>query len=153
MTESEAIKEVKRHIQFLRENWKPHPDYNVIEALGEAIQALEEVEQYRAIGTVEDVAFYKKCYEEESYEYCGEYGTDTCACKNRMEYLEKKISDYEAIGTTERFRELTEKAEPQKPLNIRPNATLFDCPSCGRTQKILYQGFHCKECGQRLDWE
>ena len=42
MTEAEAIKELERHIQFLRENWKPHPDYNVIEALGMAINALEK---------------------------------------------------------------------------------------------------------------
>ena len=41
MTEQKAIKELERHIQFLRENWKPHPDYNVIEALGMAINALK----------------------------------------------------------------------------------------------------------------
>lgn len=40
MTEQEATKELERHIQFLRENWKPNPDYNVIEALGMAINAL-----------------------------------------------------------------------------------------------------------------
>lgn len=54
MTEQEAVKEIERHIQFLRENWKPHPDYNVIEALGMAITELEEIQQYRAIGTVEE---------------------------------------------------------------------------------------------------
>lgn len=72
------------------------------------------------------------------------------------EAYKDKVQQFEAIGTIERFRELTEKAEPKKPLNIRPNDTLsaiFDCPSCGRTQKIQYQGFHCKECGQNLDWE
>lgn len=42
MTEQEATKELERHIQYLRANWKPHPDYNVIEALGMAINALEK---------------------------------------------------------------------------------------------------------------
>ena len=42
MTEQEATKELERHIQFLRENWKPHPDCIVIETLGMAINALEK---------------------------------------------------------------------------------------------------------------
>jgi len=90
---------------------------NMIEAHGSlpikakkmAIQALEEIQQYRAIGTVEDMAFYKKCYDEESYEYCGEYGTDNCGCKDRIEHLEKKIAEFEEIGTIEEFKALKEK--------------------------------------------
>lgn len=53
MMEGEATKIIEGHIHFLGENWKPHPDFNVIEALKEAIYALEEIQQYRAIGTVE----------------------------------------------------------------------------------------------------
>lgn len=75
------------------------------EALEMVSKAFEELKQYREIGTVEDMAFYKKCYDEESYEYCGEYGTDNCGCKDRMEHLEKKIAEFEAIGTIDEFKE------------------------------------------------
>ena len=48
MTEEEAIKELERHIQYLRETWKPHPDHDVIEALGMAIYALEKQTEKKA---------------------------------------------------------------------------------------------------------
>ena len=60
MTENEVLKEIERHIQFLGDNWKPHPDYNVIEALREALSSLEEIQKYRAIGTVEECEKYKR---------------------------------------------------------------------------------------------
>lgn len=47
MDEQKATKELERHIQYLRENWKPHPDYNVIEALRVAIYALEKQKELR----------------------------------------------------------------------------------------------------------
>ena len=48
MTEQEAIKELERHIQYLRETWKPYPDPDVIEALGMAIYALEKQTEKKA---------------------------------------------------------------------------------------------------------
>ena len=42
MTESEAKKELCAHIEYLKHNWKPHPDYDVLEALNMAINALEK---------------------------------------------------------------------------------------------------------------
>ena len=42
MTESEAIKELKIHIEYLKYNWKPHPDYRVLEALNIGIDSLEK---------------------------------------------------------------------------------------------------------------
>ena len=45
-----------------------------------------------------------------------------------------------------------EKQIAKKPENICRDTGLFDCPVCHRRQVILYQGYHCKECGQRLDW-
>jgi len=137
MTESEARKEIIESGINLGAG-----DYVDIEALEVAAKALEEVEQYRATGLTPSMVhdLIKSCKAHE---------------KNALENAHI-VDEYRAIGTIERFRELTEKAEPKKPLNIRPNDTLaaiFDCPSCGRTQKIQYQGFHCKECGQNLDWE
>ena len=42
MTEQEAINELKRHIKFLKENWKPYPDIKVIDAIEMAIYELEK---------------------------------------------------------------------------------------------------------------
>lgn len=54
MAESEAIKKLKQHFEYLKHAWKPHPDYETMDAIGYAISALEEIQQYRAIGTVEE---------------------------------------------------------------------------------------------------
>ena len=60
MTENEAIKELKEDIS-LYDNEITRldtsigtPDRNLIDALEMAIQALEEIQQYRAIGTVDE---------------------------------------------------------------------------------------------------
>lgn len=42
MTESKAKKELCAHIEYLKHNWKPHPDYDVLEAINIAINALEK---------------------------------------------------------------------------------------------------------------
>lgn len=42
MTESKAIKKLKQHFEYLKHAWKPHPDYETMDAIGYAIQALEK---------------------------------------------------------------------------------------------------------------
>lgn len=42
MTESEASRKLKIHTEYLKYNWKPHPDYDVLEAISIAISALEK---------------------------------------------------------------------------------------------------------------
>lgn len=42
MTEQEAIKKIKNHFDYLKYNWKPHPDYEVLESLRLAISVLEK---------------------------------------------------------------------------------------------------------------
>lgn len=54
MTEQKAIKHLENHLRYLKENWKPHPDYDVLESISMAISALEAEQRYRAIGTVEE---------------------------------------------------------------------------------------------------
>lgn len=42
MTENEAVNKLKQHFEYLKHAWKPHPDYETMEAIGMAIQALEK---------------------------------------------------------------------------------------------------------------
>lgn len=42
MTESEVIKKLKQHFEYLKHAWKPHPDYETMDAIGYAIYALEK---------------------------------------------------------------------------------------------------------------
>lgn len=42
MDEKKAIKTLKHHYDFLRQSWKPYPDPNVLDAIGNAISALEK---------------------------------------------------------------------------------------------------------------
>lgn len=46
-----------------------------------------------------------------------------------------------------------EKQIPKKPNKcVGFSESLFICPTCGRKQPIMYGQYHCKECGQKLDW-
>ena len=42
MVKSEAIKKLRQHFEYLKHAWKPHPDYETMDAIGYAIQALEK---------------------------------------------------------------------------------------------------------------
>ena len=42
MTAKKAIEFLRMHFEYLKERWKPHPDYNVLEAIRFAISALEK---------------------------------------------------------------------------------------------------------------
>ena len=42
MTKNEAIKKLKQHFEYLKRAWKPHPDYETMDAIGYAISALEK---------------------------------------------------------------------------------------------------------------
>lgn len=50
MTENEAIARIRDHFE-VHNDGRPHPRLD--EAVGMAIKALEEIQKYRAIGTVE----------------------------------------------------------------------------------------------------
>lgn len=52
MTESEAIERIRDHFEVHHHDNRPHPLLD--EAVDMAIKALEEVQQYRQIGTVEE---------------------------------------------------------------------------------------------------
>lgn len=117
MTEKEAIEQLKFEREMILfdpstgESYEPvelkiinKDNYKTYIADGIAIKALEEVQQYREIGTVDDfqrLDYLKSRYEDETYDYCGEYGTSECGLKDRV----KKLEEYEAIGTVDEVKE------------------------------------------------
>ena len=96
MTENEAIKVINDKY----ETFFALSTTNVFDiAMATAIKALEEIQQYRAIGTVEQL------------EWCKD-------ASHWKELFKEKLEKYEAIGTIEEFKTLKEKK------NFLPIATI-----------------------------
>lgn len=104
-----------------------------------AIKALEEVQQYRAIGTPEELQDMKNDYAEALSDW----------------------RQYRKIGTLEECRAAVEKQTAKKPtpINYEKYANLVDnaiflrgaywCPHC---KHVVKSGTFCRDCGQKLDW-
>ena len=135
MEESEAIKE----LHGIRPRGGIIPQKRA-EALDVAIQALEEVQQYRAIGTVEELQDMKSNYFEALSDW----------------------RQYRKIGTLEECRAAV-KQTAKKPIfshNLSDTLSVFRC-GCGNTIKVSHDmGImnnnnapnYCSQCGCRLDW-
>jgi hypothetical protein len=122
MTENEAIKKIK---------YRMHTAEHVagecgMEDLEMAIKALEEVQQYRAIGTPEELQEMKKDFAEALSDW----------------------RQYRKVGTLEECRAAVEKQTAKRP-RIMGNAMI--CPSCPRCFKSD-NSTYCPSCGQRIDW-
>lgn len=153
MTENEAIEALR-----LINTSRVHPFYSweeMAEVRDIAISALEEIQQYRKFGTLEE--FYKA---KKYIDLAKNHGTigeviDECA-------------EYEAIGTVKECRKAREKQIPKKPVckpkpyneSVGFNDEWF-CPSCGTYIGYFYEGMdepeqmeYCNECGQHIarDW-
>lgn len=112
----------------------PEPEDYAIE---EAIKALKEVQQYREIGTVEEVKEQKE----------------------NLNIAYQMIGAYELLGTLDKLRESMEKEKPKIPRfdhMLGDRIAKFKCPVCGNyfnydcTDTIV---FFCKKCGQALRME
>lgn len=164
MKEREAIDKLKYHLAMVTFNpmtgeetplWLLSEDeqglYNACEI---AIKALEEIQEYREIGTVDDfqrLDYQRSRYEDETYDFCGEYGTSECNLKDRVE----KLQEYEAIGTVEECQEAVGKQEPKKHEYYGGSEDgRILCPTCKEDLWDLKEcGFNtCPYCGQAIDW-
>ena len=72
------------HFEYLKERWKPHPDYNVLEAIRFAISAIEKQSPKKPI--------MKQYFENLEEEYlccptCGEILTDRMPTDNKTFYF------------------------------------------------------------------
>ena len=135
MTENQAIKILKDE-----KSWES--DDRKIDAFIMGIEALEEIQQYRAIGTVEGYENAIKSYTE-TYILMKEY--------------KSKLQELEAIGTVAEFKALKDKNKPKKVVaKGQGHEADCYCPNCntflGSDQDFCFnQTKHCGKCGQALE--
>lgn len=128
MTENEIIETLEIEKAYM----DSHAGRSQSEALKYAIEAVQEIQQYRAIGTVEQL------------EWCKD-------ASHWKELFKEKLEKYEAIGTVEEFKALKEKSEPKK-IDIWANGEEH-CPFCDKNLTTFYGFANCFSCGQKLDWQ
>ena len=145
MTPEEAI-EILEEVKELDDTLYA---YNAayMEALEVALFALKEIQNYRKLGTLEELARAKKYID-----LAKKHGTigemiDECA-------------EYESIGTVEECREAVEKQKAKKcVIDSCPDHTHYKCPSCGKIHLSIYKcgclilgsiPRFCEYCGQAL---
>nr|DAW76132.1 MAG TPA: Rad50 zinc hook motif [Bacteriophage sp.] len=61
MTAKKAIEFLRMHFEYLKERWKPHPDYNVLEAIRFAISAIEKQIPKKPYKDNENGIYEKEC--------------------------------------------------------------------------------------------
>lgn len=174
MTENEAIEELKYDCNELGKAIPCDTSWgeSFENAYAMAINALEEVQQYRQIGKIstcknaveickamiergidpDNIAEYIK-FEDNLMQR----GYDL---KRLLEMMEKH-KQYCQIGTVEECREAVEKQTAKKPtlIDYKKYANFVDnahflrdaywCPNCKR---VVRSGSFCDGCGQKLDW-
>lgn len=173
MTEQMAIDEL---IDFMY-NVMDDSDEEAIPFVKDVIEVLEEIQQYRAIGTVEG---YERAIEvsKENYRLYLEYKAKVQAYEaiGTVEEILKGIQqseeefdmlmEYRNIGTVDELQALKEKSVAKKPIEQgTDDKTIYKC-SCGNVLMEKYSdgltcGYitnYCKVCGQKLlraevDWE
>lgn len=118
-----------------------------LKAVAMGITTLEEIQQYRAIGTVENVKEYKEIADNMD---AVDMGTLCVALR--------ELKKYQSIGTVEECREALKKQKMKRPLYDKENRVL-KCPNCksylqavinedGLTEGPMPR--YCKSCGQKI---
>lgn len=153
----ETIKEIMiAKVRAVNLDGKAKSDVEEIEFdFSRALSALREIQQYRAIGTVEEFSEALENVKTLSrmYEKISDQEVD--------EYL--KLSEYEKIGTVEECLEARERQSAKKPNRREDKYTdliqHYSCPVCGRYfgqagrhNVILFDKPKYCSCGQKLDW-
>lgn len=148
MTENEVIAELKRNIEMSFGS-----DISD-EASKLAIKVIEEIKQYRVIGTVE------------------EFREAINSLKVKEKYIKEilwerdiAIQQLEEIGMSlgekmDSVKEAMERQMPKTP-NIWGDGyddksniiyDMYNCPNCGKCYEIGYEDYkYCPECGQAID--
>lgn len=125
MTENETIERIKHRMHTVEQV----AGENGMEDLEMAIKALEEVQQYRAIGTPEELQEMKKDFAEALSDW----------------------RQYRKVGTLEECRAAVEKQTARKvTTNHSWTHYHFFCPVCNMEVNDMK---YCLNCGQKMKWE
>lgn len=146
MTEKEAIIHYKRAMQIHKNEFGD--DQEAVDLYNTTINALQELQRYRAIGTFEEIESLN-------------FSSNQLRLVNLIEEYKEKLKVYEEIGTAEECREAREKQIKKNP-NIWGDGydsegkmiyDMYDCPNCGKSYEIDYSDYeYCPKCGQAIDW-
>ena len=133
MDESKAIKIIKQEM-----GWESKS--STLRAFETAIKALEDVQQYRAIGTQEEC--------QKSIAVCKAMIDRKITPENMEEYM---TSEDECVKTEFTFDSLLKAREKQTAKRPRIIGNAMICPSCPRCFKSASPTY-CPSCGQMIDW-
>ena len=144
MTENEAIKELETSINLAKMCTHNCERKREIQGYDMAINALEEVQKYRAIGTLEELIRGKRYMNIAKHHGTIGQVIDECVA-------------YEAIGTPEECRAAMERQNPRTAIAEKEDTgtTKYTCPACGMYRGWstgLFPARYCWKCGQKLDW-
>ncbi|MBQ3600947.1 MAG: hypothetical protein II992_07090 [Lachnospiraceae bacterium] len=138
MTENEALKRMKMCIGI-------SPSENIVNSFKMISDALEELQQYRELGTIEEIL---KVFNNQRTIIAAQHET---------------LEQYRKIGTIEEFKALKEKSTPMKPIpNISPEEGKVVCWTCPSCKKKYWNGYYfppltfdkvCTNCLQAIDWD
>ena len=174
MTENEAIEELKYDCNEIGKAIPCDTSWgeSFENAYAMAINALEEVQQYRTIGKPMEI---KQKLEElerwHTYRLAenvknpfAKMSTSICHnCDHKDDYIEEleaEVKEYRAIGTVEECRAAVENQTAKKPDyegdGYADGHLVYDtwiCPCCGKHYEVDYDNYnYCPDCGQKLDW-
>lgn len=174
MTENEAIEELKYDCNEIGKAIPCDTSWgeSFENAYAMAINALEEVQQYRTIGKPMEI---KQKLEElerwHTYRLAenvknpfAKMSTSICHnCDHKDDYIEEleaEVKEYRTIGTPEECRAAVEKQTARRPDyegdGYADGHLVYDtwiCPCCGKHYEVDYDNYnYCPDCGQKLDW-
>lgn len=147
MTAQEAIRDIQRLSSSCKHSGDCMACNICYKAVPMAIECMEEVEQYRALGTVEEIK--KKIKTELPY------------MSLAQARFKSELDEYRKIGTVEELKEAREKQVAKKPIKSkRIGHAYYYCPNCDASVTIEidhgcerdYRLDHCDVCGQKIDW-
>ena len=155
MTVSEAIEKLKNMRLFMHitdENIEHKFPQDYYKANEMAIQELEEVQQYRAIGTPEECrAAVEKQIPKKPKSTHIKYGKHTWAKKENGE-IDDFAWDYEyhnGVVCEVCGKTVCVHCNPQYDRLTDCEDEYYNCPSCG---KKIFSAYKYCDCGQKIDW-